>query len=484
MIRNFGKKDYDAIIVGTGPNGLAAGITMQYHGLKVLMLEAKDTIGGGLRTAELTLPGFKHDICSAIHPLAAASPFFLKLPLAEHGLEYIRPTYSAAHPFDDGSAALVGMSLDKTAEELDEDSAAYRDLVAPFLKDFHRLAEDSLGPLSFPGSPLLLARFGMKALLPAASLVNRFRGKKARGLWAGMAAHAVLPFDKPVTSAVGLVLMTVAHVTGWPVAKGGSASIANALASYFKSLGGDILTGVHVRTLENLPSSHTVLLDVSPRQLIAIAGGRLSDSYKKQLDRYKYGMGVFKIDWALDGPVPFKSPACRLAGTVHIGNTYEEVAQSEYDAWRGKESDKPFVLLAQQSVFDSTRVPEGKQALWGYCHVPHGSTRDMTQVIERQIERFAPGFRDRILGRHTMNTSEIERYNPNYVGGDIIGGAATWDQLFTRPVMRLSPYRTSAKGLYLCSASTPPGGGVHGMCGYHAARTALRDVFGFRKLKL
>jgi phytoene dehydrogenase-like protein len=477
-------KEYDAIVVGSGPNGLAAAITLQYHGLEVLLIEAKETIGGGLRTCEVTLPGFKHDICSAIHPMAAASPFFSKLPLKQHSLEYIQPEIPAAHPFDDGSAAVLHSCLKQTAEAMGEDRSVYENLVRPFVNSFGELCNDSLGPFTLPRHPLLLARFGLKALQPASSLVKTFKEKKARGLWAGMAAHSILPFHKVATSAIGLLLMAAGHVNGWPIPKGGSASIANALASYFSSIGGKIKTGFYVRSLQDLPSSHAVLFDITPRQLLQIAGHKFSLLYTKQMQRYQYGMGVFKIDWALDGPVPFKSEECRRAGTIHIGNSFEEIAQSEHDAWQGKDPDKPFVLLAQQSLFDDSRAPKGKQVLWGYCHAPHGSSRDMTDAIERQIERFAPGFRDRILDKRTMNTAHMESYNPNYVGGDVIGGAATLSQLFTRPALRFSPYRTSTKGLYLCSASTPPGGGVHGMCGYHAARRVLKDIFKLDKIKI
>lgn len=471
------KRDYDAIVVGSGPNGLAAAVMLQLQGLSVLIVEAKESIGGGLRTAEVTLPSFHHDICSAIHPMAVASPFFSKLPLREHGLEYIHPAHAAAHPFDDGTAALLDMSVERTCETLGEDSSTYKQLVKPFVERFDVLVKDSMGPLKFPADPLLLAKFGLKALLPATVFAKKLKGRNARGLWAGMAGHSILPFDKAGTSAIGLLLMIAGHAKGWPVVKGGSLSLANALASYFSSLGGKIQTGSYVRSLQDLPSSQAVLFDITPRQLLQIAGHRMSSLYTKQLNRYRYGMGVFKIDWALDGPVPFRSEACRSAGTVHVGNTFEEIAQGEHETWQGKHAEKPFVLLAQQSLFDPTRVPEGKQTLWGYCHVPNGSTHDMTDIIEKQVERFAPGFRDRILAKRTMNTADMEHYNPNYIGGDIIGGAATIGQLFTRPALRFSPYRTSARGLYLCSASTPPGGGVHGMCGYYAARRALKDIF-------
>jgi phytoene dehydrogenase-like protein len=471
------KRDYDAIVVGSGPNGLAAAITLQGAGLSVLLVEAKDTIGGGLRSAELTLPGYIHDVCSAIHPMAAASPFFSSLPLERYGLEFLKPTYAAAHPFDNGDAAILYNTLEETANSLGLDASRYRKLISPLVKDFDPLMSDILGPLRVPSRPMLLAKFGISALQSATMVGKTFSTERARGLWAGMAAHAILPLDKLATAAIGLVLMSAGNRHGWPLPKGGSGAIANALLEHFTSLGGKVITNFYVRGLSQLPSAHAVLFDVTPRQLLEIAGHKFSYVYKRQLQRYAYGMGVFKVDWALDGPIPFRNPLCRAAGTVHIGNTLTEIAMSEKVTWQGKHVEKPFVLLAQQSVFDAARAPAGKHTVWGYCHVPRGSTVNMTEAIEKQVERFAPGFRARILARHTMNTEQLQAYNANYIGGDINGGAATIDQLFTRPVLRTSPYRTSAKGLYICSSSTPPGGGVHGMGGYHAARRALRDVF-------
>jgi len=471
---------YDAIVVGSGPNGLAAAITLQQKGLSVLLVEGKETIGGGLRSKELTLPGYIHDVCSAIHPLAAASPFFSTLPLREHGLEYLQPTVAAAHPFDDGTAAALYASLADTSTALGVDSKAYTNLIQPLVNDWPMIADDVLGPLGLPHHPLKYTRFGLNAIQPATLLGRKFSSAAARGLWAGMAAHALQPLSNLASSAIGLVLMASAHRLGWVIPKGGSQSIADALASYFTSLGGTIQTGFYVNSLNDLPSARAVLFDVTPQQLLTIAGHKLSSVYRWQLNRYRYGMGVFKVDWALDGPVPFRAAACRQAGTVHIGNTLEEIAASEQYTWDGGHAERPFVLLAQQGLFDTTRAPEGRQSLWGYCHVPHGSTVDMTDRIEQQIERFAPGFRDRILSRHTMDTVALQQHNPNYVGGDINGGAIDVTQLFTRPALRASPYRTSAKGLYICSSSTPPGGGVHGMCGYHSARRALRDVFSIR----
>ncbi|GAA4041949.1 NAD(P)/FAD-dependent oxidoreductase [Hymenobacter glaciei] len=467
---------YDAVVVGSGPNGLAAAIVLQQTGLSVLLLEGKKEIGGGLRTAELTLPGFRHDICSAIHPLAAASPFFQTLPLAQYGLEYITPPVAAAHPFDDGTAA-VAASLADTARSLGADANAYQELLGPLVARWPGIANDVLAPLHFPKHPIDMARFGLSALLPATTLARRFAGEKAKGLLAGMAAHAIQPLSNLTTSAIALVLLIAAHRGGWPMPRGGSQAIADALAAHFVALGGRIETGTYVRSLAQLPSAKAVLLDVTPAQLLQMAGHSLSSIYQWQLRRYRYGMGVFKVDWALAEPTPFTAPECAQAGTVHLGNTLKEIAASERVTARGQHAAKPFVLLAQQTLFDATRAPAGRHTAWAYCHVPNGSRVDMATAIEGQVERFAPGFRERILARHTFDTAQMEDYNPNYVGGDINGGLLDIGQLFTRPALRASPYRTSQSGLYLCSSATPPGGGVHGMCGYYAARRALRDVF-------
>ncbi|MFD1873083.1 phytoene desaturase family protein [Hymenobacter bucti] len=468
---------YDAVVIGSGPNGLAAAITMQQAGLSVLLLEGKKELGGGLRTAELTLPGFRHDICSAIHPLAAASPFFQTLPLAQYGLEYLTPPVAAAHPFDDGTAATVLTSLADTARDLGPDAGAYRRLLAPLVASWPGIANDVLAPLGFPKHPLDMARFGLPALLPATVLTRRFAGEKAKGLFAGMAAHAIQPLSNVTTSAIGLVLLIAAHRGGWPLPKGGSQAIADALVAHFRALGGHVETGTYVRSLAQLPPARAVLLDVTPAQLLQMAGHSLSRIYQWQLRRYRYGMGVFKVDWALAEAIPFTAAGCRAAGTVHLGGTQAEIAAGEWASAQGQHPDKPFVLLAQQSVFDATRAPAGQHTAWAYCHVPNGSRVDRIAAIERQVERFAPGFRERIIGRHTFDTAQLEDYNPNYVGGDINGGLLNISQLYTRPALRASPYRTSQAGLYLCSSATPPGGGVHGMCGYYAARRALRDVF-------
>jgi phytoene dehydrogenase-like protein len=474
------KRDYDAIIIGSGPNGLAAGIFLQQHGLSVLLLEAKHTIGGGLRTAELTLPGFKHDICSAVHPLAVGSPFFKTLPLHNYGLEYLYPEVDAAHPFDNGTAAVVKRSIDETARLLGSDAQTYLDLFKPLVQSWPALAPDVLGPLHFPKEPLAMAKFGINALQPATLLAKRFKTMEAKGLFAGMAAHAIQPLNNIATSAIGLVLMANAHLGGWPIPKGGSQQIADALASHFLSLGGKIQTDTYVTSLQQLPSAHAVLFDITPKQLLQIAGHKFSPIYKWQLERYRYGDGVFKIDWALDAPIPFTANDCRKAGTVHIGGTLDEIVASEKAPANGQHSDKPYVLLAQQSLLDTSRAPEGKHTAWAYCHVPNGSTKDMTAIIENQIERFAPGFKETILAKHTFNTAQMHEHNPNYIGGDINGGIIDIGQLFTRPALRWSPYKTSAKGLYICSSSTPPGGGVHGMCGYYAAKRTLKDVFGIK----
>ncbi|MDP4248615.1 MAG: NAD(P)/FAD-dependent oxidoreductase [Bacteroidota bacterium] len=469
------KKDYDAIVVGSGPNGLAAAILLQQNGLSVLLIEGKREIGGGLSSRELTLPGFIHDTCSAIHPLAAGSPFFTSLPLEAHGLQFVYPAIDAAHPFDDGRAAFLMRSVQETAKGLNDE--AYLTFMQPLVKDWPRTIVDVLAPLHFPKSPLAMARFGIKALGSASHLVERFSTKESRGLWAGMSAHAMQSLKKCATSAIGLVLLAAGHTQGWPVAVGGSYTIARALTSYFVSLGGRIETGLYINSLDQLPSAKAILLDITPKQLLSIAGYRFSSFYKSQLERFRYGMGIFKIDWALDEPIPFKSISCRQSGTVHLGNTFEEIEAAEQMVWNGKHPEKPFVILAQQSLFDHTRAPAGKHTGWAYCHVPNGSTLDMTKAIEQQVERFAPGFRERILAKHIMNTEEMEAENPNYIGGDINGGAFDLDQLFARPALRFSPYRTSAKGIYICSSSTPPGGGVHGMCGYHAAKRVLKDIF-------
>jgi len=467
------------VVVGSGPNGLAAAIEIARHGHKVLVVEAGETIGGGTRTAELTLPGFLHDVCSAVHPMALASPFFKQLPLGEHGLEWVHPEVPLAHPLDDGSAAILERSVDATAAGLGEDALAYRHLMGRLVDAATKLFADLLGPFRIPRHPFLALRFGRQAIRSGKGLADAwFATDRARALVAGLAGHAVIPLEQSPGAAITLMLGIAGHAVGWPFPRGGSQRIADALASYLRSLVGEIVTGWPVSSIDELPSARAVLLDVTPRQVIALAGHRLPSRYQHSLSRYRYGPGVFKVDWALAGPIPWRAAACRRAGTVHVGGTLEEIAASEREAFRGEHPERPFVLLAQPSLFDPTRAPPGKQTAWGYCHVPDGSTIDMTERIEAQIERFAPGFRDLILARHTMNAAAMESYNPNYIGGDITGGVADWGQLFTRPVKRLNVYATPARGLYLCSSSTPPGGGVHGMCGYFAARRALRRIKG------
>ncbi|HMS60305.1 MAG TPA: NAD(P)/FAD-dependent oxidoreductase [Tepidiformaceae bacterium] len=465
---------WDAVVVGSGPNGLAAAITIARAGRRVLVLEAKSSLGGGSRTAELTLPGFRHDVCSAIHPLGAASPFFRSLRLERFGLEWLHPEVLLAHPLEGGRAGVMYTSLEETAAALGPDGGAYRRLLGPLVRQWPALLPSILGPvLRVPRHPLAMARFGLAALQPATWLIRRFETDEARGLFAGQAAHAMVPLDSFQTSSFGLVLAASAHSAGWPVAKGGSQAIVDALAACLRSLGGEIECDRPVRTLDDLPPARAYLFDVTPRQLLRIAGSRLGGIYRRQLEGYRYGPGVFKLDYALSGPMPWTNPEARRAGTVHVGGTVEEMAEAEHEVGRGYHPEHPLVLVAQQSVADPSRAPAGQHTLWAYCHVPNGSTFDMTGRIERQIDRFAPGWRDLILARATMGTGDYERYNPNDIGGDIGGGASDGLQLLFRPVPRLNPYRTSLPGVYLCSSSTPPGGGVHGMCGYRAARAAL-----------
>lgn len=467
----------DAIVIGSGPNGLAAAVALARAGRSVLVVEASDTIGGGTRSEPLTLPGYVHDVCSAVHPMAVASPFFKTLPLADHGLEWVHPEIPFAHPLDDGTSAVLERDVDRTADLLGVDGQAYRKLMGPLTAHADALFADLLGPIGLPRHPITALRFGWNAIRSGKGLAEAwFRTEPARALVAGLAAHAVLPLDQSPGAAIALMLGVAGHAVGWPFPRGGARKIAEALASYLRSLGGVIETGRLVKSLDELPPARAVLLDVTPRQVLALAGHRLPGRYRQSLQRYRYGPGVFKVDWALSGPIPWRAEVCRRAGTVHVGGTLEEVAAAERAPWRGEHAERPFVLLAQPTVFDPTRAPAGGHIAWGYCHVPHGSTVDMTDRIEAQVERFAPGFRDRILARHVMNTAAMERHNPNLVGGDIAGGVTDWRQLFTRPVARFNPYTTPTAGLYICSSSTPPGGGVHGMCGYFAAKAALRRM--------
>jgi len=465
---------YDALIVGAGPNGLAAAITLARAGRSVLVIEAKATVGGGARTAELTLPGFRHDICSAIHPLGLGSPFLRTLPWEQLGVEWIQPDLPLAHPLDDGTAIALHREFAATAASIGRDGDAWRALLEPLAADWEKLAPTLLGPHPFSPHLLPLTRFGLPGMLPAALLPRlAFREERARALFAGLAAHSFLDFGQPFSSAFGLVLGMLGHRVGWPIPRGGSQAIVDGMARYLQSLGGEIVCGWEVKTLDELPRSRAVLLDVTPRQLLAMAGEKLPVVYRRRLEKYRYGPGVFKIDYALSAPVPWAAPECRRAGTVHIGGTLPEIAASERAANRGQLPERPYVLVAQQSLFDDSRALAGKHTLWAYCHVPHGSTADRTEAIEAQIERFAPGFRETILARATRNTQAIHADNPNYIGGDINGGVQDIRQLWTRPLLRWPPYATPLPGVYLCSSSTPPGGGVHGMCGYHAARAAL-----------
>ena len=468
---------YDAVVIGAGPNGLAAAITMSQAGASVLVVEAADTVGGGARSAELTLPGYLHDACSAIYPLGVGSPFFRTLPLDKHGLEWVQPPAPLAHPFDDGTAAVLERSVEATADGLGRDAPAYRGLMGPLVRDWEALAVELLGPMRFPRHPLALARFGLRAVRSAHGLSKGlFEGERARALFAGLSAHSMLPLERPVTAAFGLVLGMAGHAVGWPLSRGGAQRLSDALASYLLSLGGEIVTCTRVESIDEMPQAQAVLCDVTPRQLLSIAGPRFPARYKRKLEGYRYGVGAFKVDWALDGPIPWTAAQCARAGTVHVGGSMEEIGASERAVWRGEHPERPYVLLAQPSLFDPTRAPEGKHTVWAYCHVPNGSAYDMADRIESQIERFAPGFRERVLARSVMPPAVLEQRNPNYVGGDINGGVQDLRQLFSRPTFRLVPYSTPARGVYICSSSTPPGGGVHGMCGYFAARAALRHM--------
>jgi phytoene dehydrogenase-like protein len=469
------KSAYDAVVIGSGPNGLAGAIVLAQAGRSVLVLEAREAIGGSTRSKSLTLPGFAHDVCSAVHPMAFASPFFRTLPLAQFGLTWVHPSVPLAHPLDKGDAVVLSRSIDATAQGLGEDGERYSKLIGPFASRWDELEGTILGPLRLPQHPMIVARFGAYAIRSAAGLArSAFKNERARALFAGLAAHSVLPLENPPSAAFGLLLAITAHRFGWPFACAGSQKIADALASYLRSLGGEIAVNSRVNTLEELPSTRVVLCDLTPRELLRIAGHRFPERYRRKLQSFRYGPGVYKMDWALGQPIPWTAEECRKAGTVHVGGTLSEIAVAERASWSGEPALKPFVLVAQPTLSDPTRAPEGRHTAWAYCHVPHGCDFDMAERIECQIQRFAPGFRDCILARGVLSPAQLEAYNPNLVGGSISGGAQDLKQAFLRPTSHT--YRTPARGLYICSSSTPPGPGVHGMCGFFAAQAALKDV--------
>ena len=471
----------NAVVIGSGPNGLAAAVTLAQAGLEVEVREAAERIGGGMRSDELTLPGFAHDICSAIHPLAVGSPFFRELEL---GVEWVHPDAPAAHPLDDGTAVMLERSLERTVAELGIDGRAYGRLVGPLVRGWEDIKRIVLGPL--PPPPAAVARAagtvgalplgrGVRAALADTRTLaeSLFVTERARAFFAGHAAHSMLPLERRPSAGFALALLVLGHAVGWPVARGGSQRIADALAERLRALGGTIRTGAPV---DELPRADVVLADVVPGELVRIARGRLPDRYERALRRYRHGPGAFKLDWALSGPIPWRAAECNRAATVHVGGTLDEISASEWSAWSGRRSERPFVLLAQQTLFDDARAPAGRHTAWAYCHVPNGAPWDMTEAIESQIERYAPGFRDLVLARSALGPAELESHNRNLVGGDLNGGAMDLGQLLFRPARRLMPYRTPLRGVYLCSAATPPGGGVHGMCGHSAARLALRDL--------
>jgi phytoene dehydrogenase-like protein len=473
--------NFDAFVIGSGPNGLAAAIALSQQGLKVKVFEAKETVGGGTRTLELTEPGFKHDICSAVHPTAVSSPFFNSLPLSDFDLEWIHPDFPVGHPLENGEAVIVERSLDNTLDRLGADSKNYRKLFKDFIDSWDFLSKDLFGSLRIPNHPLSMLRFGWYGMFSSNLLSNSFfKNERTKAYFSGLAAHSIIPLENAFTASFGLILGTTVHSVGWPIAKGGSHSITKALAAYFESLGGIIETNTHIQSLEEFPSNKPILFDLTPQQVVSIADSRISDSLKRKLLNYKHGPGAFKVDFALSEPVPWKNEECKRAGTLHLGGSMDEISLSEREVWDGIHSEKPYVLISQPSVFDESRAPKGKHVLWSYCHVPNGSTENMEEQIINQIERYAPGFRDTIISSSCMHAMDFEKYNPNYIGGDINGGAQNVKQLFARPLLKWDPYKLPENNLYICSSSTPPGGGVHGMSGFNAARSVLKNEFGIK----
>lgn len=467
-------RPYDAAVIGSGPNGLAAALLLAGAGLRVVVYEAHDTPGGGVRSAELTEPGFVHDVCSAFHPMAVASPFLRGLPLRQHGLDWVDPPAACAHPLEGGKAAVQYRSLAETVRGLGRDGPGWDRLMRPFVERWRALFVDAMGPLSIPDAPVLMGRFGLAAMRPA-SWVCRFgfREAPAAALFAGIAGHSVLPLERTPSAAIAMMLGIAGHAVGWPFPRGGAQRLTDAMVGLLLARGGLVQTGVRIEALEQVETDGPVLFDVGPKQVAGIAGKGLPERFRARLQRYRYGPASFKVDFALSEPIPWENREVAQAGTVHLGGTWQEIAEAERAPWNGKTHPRPYILVGQQSLFDDTRAPAGKHTGWAYCHVPNGSDADMTGAIEDQIERFAPGFKDTILARHVTTPADFSSYNPSYVGGDVVGGIADLWQLFSRPVARAQPHTTPNPRLYMCSASTPPGGGVHGMGGYHAARLAL-----------